>query len=756
MKTKFLILFIAFFPIFLEGQKVPRTVITFYDREMYPLPIFSDAHQFAEMPCNHLGLVFEYHDIWQPLPDLSERDDVIGVLSWFDDTKLTQEEALKFFNWSIDALKKGKKYVIFGKVFFDPGTLNLPIHRINEFWEYLGLRVTGNWVDDTFQTVLERPFPFMTGFEREYPKALPQYMETIQVSDQTTSYLDAVATNREYSKVSLISTSKNGGYVASAYGIYSYYKGERGTRAWYIDPFLYFRKVFDLEDVPVPDTTTASGRRIYYSQIDGDGWNNQTEISSYPWDTISAVVLYDQILKRYPDLPVAVAPIAADIDLKWVGTEASRMIAKKIFKLPNVEVSCHTFTHPFNWPFFEDYTPEKEVPYLSSYPNGSWLGTGLVAKFRGYMSEKGHLFGSDTPSEGEVVHGHHREKGSFEYGYKVPRAYALKPFNLNMEVEGAVKEIETVSDGRPVVLYQWSGDCLPFYEIVKLVKDAGLQNINGGETRFDSVYPSYAWVSALGRNVGGLWQVFASNSNEDIYTNLWRSDFFGFILLQETFKNTESPIRIRPANLYYHIYSAQKTPSLKALEQNIAYIRAHQWAPIRTSTFSRIVEGFYKTGIEKTGDKTWKFRHNGGVQTIRFDRSSLLTVDYEKSAGVIGHNYLQGSLYACLDPAYQGDHVVSLKDNSQFYRNPSEPRFYLIESRWLISHFENPDKGQMTCKAVGFGPGEMTWNVPQDGNYEVSFGKKGHLLVPSKNQQIEFVVQDSAIDPLEITIKMVK
>jgi len=35
------------------------------------------------------------------------------------------------------------------------------------------------------------------------------------------------------------------------------------------------------ERLPVPDVTTLDGRRMYFSHIDGDGWNNISEIEGY-------------------------------------------------------------------------------------------------------------------------------------------------------------------------------------------------------------------------------------------------------------------------------------------------------------------------------------------------------------------------------------------------------------------------------------------------------------------------------------------
>ena len=66
----------------------------------------------------------------------------------------------------------------------------------------------------------------------------------------------------------------------------------------------------------------------------------------------SAQVLYEQVLLKYPDLPVTIAPISADLDLDWYGDEEARDLARQIFLLPWIEAGSHTHSHPFAWGFF--------------------------------------------------------------------------------------------------------------------------------------------------------------------------------------------------------------------------------------------------------------------------------------------------------------------------------------------------------------------------------------------------------------------
>jgi hypothetical protein len=102
--------------------------------------------------------------------------------------------------------------------------------------------------------------------------------------------------------------------------------------------------------------TTISGRRIWFSHIDGDGWNNVSYIESYrDKPTIAAGVVLRELIAPYPDLPVAIGVIGADIDERYGGPEAARAVARELYALPQVEVATHTYTHPYQWSFFESY-----------------------------------------------------------------------------------------------------------------------------------------------------------------------------------------------------------------------------------------------------------------------------------------------------------------------------------------------------------------------------------------------------------------
>ena len=76
---------------------------------------------------------------------------------------------------------------------------------------------------------------------------------------------------------------------------------------------------------------------------------------------MSAEVVQREAIEAFPDLPVTVAPIVADLDPTWFGSEQSQTIARDLFELPQVEIGSHTWSHPFDWSFFADGETTKEI-----------------------------------------------------------------------------------------------------------------------------------------------------------------------------------------------------------------------------------------------------------------------------------------------------------------------------------------------------------------------------------------------------------
>ncbi len=692
---------------------VPRVILAIYDSRYQNDIRDTKIHRLLEMPLNHLGLVVRYQDLNAGLPTLEQLQDVRGIVTWFQSDAM--QNPVGFLAWAEAAIDAGKRFVVLGDLSV---TRNLQGQAtqtalINRFLAKLGLRAD-DWVPVTYNLRIVYKDPRMMDFERSLPAILPSF-DAVKVIDRSVRvHLMAGKANDARTGSALIVTGPHGGYAASGYTHFATYAPpDANSRTaevhlqWYLNPFEFFRLAFAADEVPKPDTTTVSGRRIYYSHIDGDGWRNLTEVARYRGERISsAEVILRETIRPFPDLPVTVGPIAGDLDPHWFGNQESLRVAREILSISWVEAGSHTYSHPLDWETLsleaKDATASQKG--LRSWWEQTWWP--LWERVAEPWSDKDTS--EDKPSD-------HQPK--FRRGQSRLRSYDLYPFDVNQEIGGSIDFINhLLPAGKRVQLLQWSGTTLESQSVMEATRRAGVRNINGGDTRFDPEFDSYAWVAPLGRQVGRYRQIYSSESNENTYTNLWNERYFGFRYLIQTLRNTESPIRVKPFNLYYHMFSGEKDPGLQAVLGNLAYARSQELAPITASQYAAIADGFFSATFTEIANHRWRVENRDGLNTVRFDHAEKQAVDWANSRDVIGQRHYQGSLYVALDPAGEAP-IVALRDTNVSVPKSGD-RAYLIQSRWLISHLQI-DAGGFSFTAHGFGPGEMEWHARPAARYTI-------------------------------------
>ncbi|MBI1206973.1 MAG: hypothetical protein GC191_06755 [Azospirillum sp.] len=722
-----------------EAPPLARTILALYSSREEPALRFARVHALASMPLNHLGLKIIYWDIAQGLPDLAQLPALRGVLSWFKGTPMAAP--LAYFAWAGAAVDSGLPFVVLGDTGGQRDLVGTPTPGgvINGFLARLGLRDDGDFSGLTYRARAVVKDSGMVEFERRLTGILPAYGILTRIDPRVRPLLVLRRGDDPATDSTLISLGPHGGYAASDYA--QFFDPEMVRSRWRINPFQFFRAAFRTDDLPKPDATTASGRRLFFSHIDGDGWRNTTEIEAYAKrpNTTAAEVILEEVAKGFPDLPVTVAPIAADLAEDWYGTAKGRDVARRLLALPNVEAGSHTWTHPFRWSFFQDYHPADE-PALAANNAAHATDRWWRRLMRGADQDEGMV-------------GEHEDAGR----YRLPRAYAKQPFSLAQEIDGAVALIGALlPPGKQVKVLQWSGDTRPFEAAVAMSRAAGLRNINGGDTRFDAEYPSYTTVAPIGIPVGGQYQVYSAFSNENTYTGLWTERFFGFKLLQQTVRATGSPLRLKPFNIYYHIYSGQKLASLNAVRANLALARRSEIAPVATSTYCAMADGFHSVRFIPLGPRRWRIEDRDGLQTLRFDHGAFLGVDFTRSHGVIGQRHAQGSLYVALDSSVAAP-VVGLLDLARADREPTGPQPYLVSGRWLVSHLATDTPVGFVFRAQGFGDGEQLWQLPGPGRFAVvatdEHGERWRGTAEADaDGRLAFRIESSAITGLTVRV----
>ena len=660
------------------GQELPRKILGLFDSRREPDPRESRIHRLLDKPLNHLGMVVDYHDIAKGLPDPSSLTGFRGVITYFDSAV---PDSRTYLEWASAVLDRNIRYVVMG----DPGLVvdggsGISLDSLNDFLGRLGLRTENRYVPNSYRVRALHKTPWLTEFERPLNGLLPGYDIIRAIDPAVKIHLTMQNGDNADTRSDLVTVGPRGGRIASGYEVYS--DADSSRILWWINPFEYLRAAFAGDELPAPDTTTIGGRRIYYSHIDGDGWRSLAENHDPSDDRRKAAeVILAEAVVPYPDLPVTVAPVVADLHPDRDGDEQDREIARKFFALPQVEAGSHTWTHPLNW---QPTVPDREIGGSISYIDG-----------------------------------------------------LLPP-------------------GKRTRIVQWSGNAAPNDAALAAAAQAGVANINGPESRLDEEFPSCTQVPAIGFPVGAHRQIYASAGSEDIYTDHWSNHFFGFRHLDRTVARTDTPYRIKPFNIHYHMYSGSKPASLNAVLANLKLARASRVAPVSTSTFAGIAEGFYSTRLIDLGERRWRIENRGALQTIRFDRVTFSVVDFAHSHGVLGQTHHQGSLYVALDPAEPAP-VIALHDVEDPSGEDSAGQPWLTDSRWLISGLATSDDG-WSFTAQGFGSGDMVWQA-SPGTYAVRIERKNAdsaeppaIVTAGETGALSFTLEADAISPLKIRI----
>ncbi|MCE1225086.1 MAG: endo alpha-1,4 polygalactosaminidase [Geobacteraceae bacterium] len=423
------------------------------------------------------------------------------------------------------------------------------------------------------------------GFEAE-PSLQPGAFARLKIK-QGEAWLTLTAQNgEEYDAAGVTSW---GGYVQYPYGVVQIMQDQA---RWVVNPFSLLSKSLGLEQPVAPDPTTENGVRLLLAHIDADGFESYAE---WPGGRYAGVEMREKILKRYK-IPTAVSVITGIVDEKGLYPAQAAELQKEFretLALPWIEAATHTYSHPYYW---------------------------------------------QDSAEGRTMYS--------ERYLKIP-GYTL---NYETEVVGSVNFINSrlLPLGKKVTLLQWSGDCTPPAEAIRLTYTAGIRNINSGDTVMTVTNPSLTAVASLGVAKEGWFQVFAPNQNENVYTNDWKGPFYGYRRVIETFRMTDAPRRLKPVNIYYHFYSASKLASLQALLDVYNWAMQQELFPIYTSAYADKVLDFNRTVVAGAG-RGWLIRNKGDLRQLRLPVTAGYP-DLAASRGVIGFSDHNDQRYIHLAP----------------------------------------------------------------------------------------------------------
>lgn len=424
------------------------------------------------------------------------------------------------------------------------------------------------------------------------------------------------------------------------YALYPYVTTDMptGETAWVINPILFLKKALRLTSFPVPDVTTENGRRLLFAHIDGDGFATRPEFGDKEY---AAEVLRDAILNIYR-IPTTVSVITSDIMPGGFNADISPelvRIAREIFALPWVEAASHTYSHPFDWV--------------------------LVARY---------------PKSGK-------------YNLPIPNYR----YDAKTEIDGSINYINQhlLPPNKSTKLLLWSGHANVTEHDLSLVYAVNVGNLNGGQTNITHSYPSLANIGAYGHYIGPYYQTYAPISNEEPYTNTWSAPYWRYQRVIETFELTDKPIRFKPIDIYYHIYSASKNAALVALKRVYDWALQQSYMPIFASQYVEKRLDAIQAIIAKVGDG-WQITTGGFVRELRVPKEFGFP-DLDRCFNVIGYREINDSFYIHLGPA---------TTSRLFFTMQPTTKPYLFSANAKVTAFAATDKS-MTFRLQGFAPVEL-------------------------------------------------
>lgn len=552
------------------ATEVPRFVLSLFGNNLPDLeqlvrfPLDSSSSRLLQMPLEYYGYHLHFVNLWEqdPPAHLDHRYAAV-ILDRHLDIPPAKEAAVA--DWLIRAKNSGRRILFFGKIPFENEDIRARIVKA------FGFGGSGNQIEAV------RSVKFVQQGEQsnfEAPNQItPADFLDLQSPPGSDTWLTLETTTLkgERFRFQPVAITPWGGALLDPH--ITFMRPDE-DEMWKVDPFTFLDRFLGPRQFPAPDTTTRDGVRIFYSHIDGDGFRHKTTVEA---KRRSGDLLFEKIVDRYP-LPITLSIIEAEITAIIKGQDPRDVAlltdqARRVFRSEKVEAGSHSFSHPYYW------LPKDRT--IKIY-------------------DRRNLNLDPRQSYGQRVDYHREVVGSIDY------------INKNL-----------LPPGKQVEIMLWSGNCRPGTEALRLCRELGVENMNGGDTAITRKNPSLTRVFGSVVPWGNEEQVFCSHQNENVYRFRWKGGadpnsvfWSGFLLALDSFQKTETPRRLKPVNLYYHWYSGDNLPSLNALKQLYEWCMTQELHSITAAPYARLARDARATRIYRLGPDHWQVRNDGFCRTL--------------------------------------------------------------------------------------------------------------------------------------------
>jgi len=555
-----------------SAQEVQRYVVALVPGSKPDIHLENPVHEILETPINYLGALVRHHYIESGPPPKDILDGARAVLTWF---KSDTPDVEWLWPWLEKEVAPRKLRVIH---FGDFGPLHRQPDRLAKWLQRFGLQAQDVYLAGPYGIRVEFRDEKLCMLEAN-PRFHTSHTGPRSIAEGNRIWVTTHDRRNADSTCHPVVTGPWGAIALDPWTVRS--GGEDQDRRWHLDPFPFFREALGLAGVPAPHPAVLNGRRMWFLQVDGDGFESLTSIEQ---DVYAAHVMNEEVFKGYP-LPFTVSIVVRSLtpDLKVKGATPAMMLAREIFKLPNVEPASHGILHTLEWQ--EPLKTDSEPRTIMWYPSLKNYTYGQVAEVR--------------------------------------------------ESIRFINERLTEKPRRCRVML-WTGHANPFEDAIRAAYDAGCINLNGGVFRWDQWHDSLGFVSPWSRRVGKTLQIYAGAANENDFEGFFDTMPSAFGHIDTTIERTGAPRVLKPADIYIHFYSAEKRARLQPTHDLIRrWALKEPTAPVFASTYAFAVKSAVETARIVRTETGWQFRGFGACRTVRIDDEAR-SVDLTRSKGVLG------------------------------------------------------------------------------------------------------------------------
>ena len=318
-----------------EPIPVKREIIALYDGAQEGDADLTRIHRFAEMPLNHLGFILRFHDIRTKLPEPAEMERYRGVLAWFVGSV---PDSNAYLAWASQVSRMNLRYVILGDIGVATNSAN--ILAVNRLLDSTGVHHTGDYVAPTLGTRVVQKDQSLIEFECRLGPVLSDY-PVINVNGAGTriGLMLETPSHDGKRKTVLVAIGEKGAYAALNYE-FCHQRPPLYQGKWLVNPFAFFRAAFGSGDQPIPDTTTASGNRLYFSMLETVGWTRSSKIEDFRnAPAMAGEVVLRELIEPFHDLPATIDLQDKEVAKFGRSGRQAQMTLQRLLANPNVDLS---------------------------------------------------------------------------------------------------------------------------------------------------------------------------------------------------------------------------------------------------------------------------------------------------------------------------------------------------------------------------------------------------------------------------------